>query len=49
MPHLVYVLVVHPEYVGSALLLVLIVSGDLNGGPGLQLHFLPPVILTQEH
>ena len=39
------VLVVHPEHVSGALLLVLLISGDLDGGAFLQSDLLPAVIL----
>jgi hypothetical protein len=43
--HLSDIFVVDPEEVCGALLLKLVVGGDLDGGARLQLHLLPPVIL----
>jgi hypothetical protein len=43
--HLGDIFVVDPEKVCGALLLELVVGGDLDGGARLQLHLLPPIIL----
>jgi hypothetical protein len=43
--HLGDIFVVDPEEVCGALLLELVVGGDLDGGTRLQLHLLSPVIL----
>jgi hypothetical protein len=43
--HLGDIFVVDPEEVCCALLLKLVIGGDLDGGARLQLHLLPPVIL----
>ena len=46
--HLGDIFVVDPEEVCGALLLELVIGGDLDGGARLQLHLLPPVILHQQ-